>query len=134
MQNLHYFGCTDHPVDYTKIFEGDDVVGAFSCLLLKLQTLFGKVDFTLLKNAFIQRGTPAPNEFKQQIKAAAKLDDLLDVLDNPMYCNWLNICVLKRIVKAIDIQEAENLIQAYEKRVYSKKVSDVEKILSFRLF
>ena len=88
--------------------------------------MFGKVDFAQLKNAFIQRGTLIPIEFKQQIKAAVKLDDLLDALDNPMYCNWLNIRVLKRIVKSIDIQEAKHLIKAYEKSVYSRKVSDVE--------
>ena len=84
------------------------------------------MNFTQLKNASIQRGTRLPNEFKQQIKAAVELDDLLDVLDNPMYCNWLNIRVLKRIVRTIDIPEAEHLIQAYEKCVYSRKVSDVE--------
>ena len=88
--------------------------------------MFGEVDFTQLKNACILRGTLLPSEFKQQIKAAVKLDDLLDALDNPMYCNWLNICVLKRIVKAIDIEEGIHLIQAYEKCVYSRKVSDVE--------
>ena len=92
----------------------------------KLRILFDKVNFTQLKNACIQRGTRLPSEFKQQIKAADKLDDLLDVLDNPMYCNWLNICLLKRIVKIIDIPEAKNLIQAYESCVYSRKVSDVE--------
>ena len=88
--------------------------------------MFGKVNFTQLKNASIQRGTRLPNEFKQQIKAAVELDDLLDVLDNPVYCNWLNIRILKRIVRTIDIQEAEHLIQAYEKCVYSRKVSEVE--------
>ena len=83
------------------------------------------MNFTQLKNACIQRGTRLPVEFKQQIKAADKLDDLLDVLDNPMYCNWINICLLKRIVKTIDIPEAKNLIQAYESCVYTRKVSDV---------
>ena len=88
--------------------------------------MFDEVNFTQLKNACIQRGTRLPGEFKQQIKAADKLDDLLDVLDNPMYCNWLNVCLLKRIVKTIDIPEAKCLIQAYESCVYSRKVSDVE--------
>ena len=74
----------------------------------------------------MQRGTPLPVEFKQQVMAAGKLDDLLNVLDNPMYCNWLNTRLLKRIVIIIDIPEAKNLIQAYEECVYSRKVSDVE--------
>ena len=110
-------------------FEDDDVVGAFGYLFNKLRILFGEVNFTELKSAFIQRGTLLPSEFKQQIKTAVELDDLLDVLDNPLYCNWLNIRLLKRIVTTIDIQEAKCLIQAYEKSVYSRKVSDVEMYL-----
>ena len=80
-----------------------------------------------LKNACIQRGTLLPTEFKQQIRAAKELDELLDVLDNPMYCNWLNTRLLKRIIKTINIPEAEHLIKAYEECVYSRKVSDVKK-------
>ena len=114
---------------YGDKFEDDDVVGAFAYLFNKLMILFGKVDFPQLKNACMQRGTLLPNEFKQQIKAAVGLDDLLDVLDNPLYCNWLNVRLLKRIVKTIDIQEAKCLIQAYEKCVYSRKVSDVDMYL-----
>ena len=79
-----------------------------------------------LKAACMQRGTPLPVEFKQQIMAAGKLDDLLNVLDNPMYCNWLNTRLLMRIVKTVDIPEAKHLIQVYEECVYSRKVSDVK--------
>ena len=96
--------------------------------------MFGKVNFTQLKTACIQRGTLLPSEFKQQIKAADALDDLLDVLDNPMYCNWLNTRLLKRIVKSVDIPEAKHLIQTYESCVYSRKVSDVMPYFDTRCF
>ena len=111
---------------YYKEFEDEDVICAFAYLFKKLSDLFSEVNFTQLKKACIQRGTLLSSEFKQQIKAAVKLDDLLDVLDNPMHCNWLNIRLLKRIVRTLDIPEAEKLIQAYESCVYSRKVSDVE--------
>ena len=84
------------------------------------------MSFHQLKNGFLVRGTPLPIEFKQQVKEAVAVDDLLDALDNPLYCNWLNIRLLKRIVKTLNIEEAQHLIQAYEKCVYSKKVSDVK--------
>ena len=100
----------------------------------KLGDLFEEVNFIKLKNACIQRGTLLPSEFKQQIKAAVALDDLLDVLDNPMYCNWLNTRLLKRIVKSVDIPEAKHLIQAYESCVYSRKVSDVMPYFDPRCF
>ena len=96
--------------------------------------MFDEVNFMKLKNACIQRGTLLPSEFKQQIKAAVELDDLLDALDNPMYCNWLNIRLLKRIVKSVDIPEAKHLIQAYEHCVYSRKVSDVMPYFDERCF
>ena len=87
-----------------------------------------------LKSACIQRGSLLPKEFKQQIRAAVVLDDLLDVLDNPMYCNWLNIRLLKRIVKAINIPEAKSIIQAYEEGVYSRKASDLMPYFDPRCF
>ena len=92
------------------------------------------MNFRQLKNACIQRGTLLPSEFKQQIKAAVELDDLLDALDNPMYCNWLNIRLLKRIVKSINIPEAKHLIQAYEECVYSRNISEVMPYFDPRCF
>ena len=126
--------CTDHTDAYTKKFEDDDVISAFAYLFNKLATLFGEVDFTQLKRACIQRGTLLSNDFKQKIREANKLDAILDALDNPLYCNWLNTRLLKRIVKTIDIPEAEQLIQVYEKCVYSRKVSDVVVHLDPRCF
>ena len=124
----------DHLDDCIREFEDNDVVGAFVYLLAKLRTLFSEVDFTQLKNAFLQRGASPPKEFKQQVREAMQLDDLLEVLDDPMYCNWLNIRLLKRIVKAIDIPQAKKLIQAYESSVHSRKVSDVMKYFDSKCF
>ena len=126
--------CAENTSAYTKKFEDDDVTCAFACLFNKLGTLFGQVDFTQLKRACIQRGTLLPNEFKQKIREANELDALLDALDNPLYCNWLNTRLLKRIVKTIDIPEAEQLIQTYENCVYSRKVSDVKMHFDSRCF
>ena len=87
-----------------------------------------------LKRACIQRGTLLSKDFKQEIREANELDALLDTLDNPLYCNWLNTRLLKRIVKTIDIPEAERLILAYENCVYSRKVSDVMTHFDSRCF
>ena len=93
------------------------------------------MNFTQLKNAFIQRGTLLSSEYKQQIKESNKVGDLLDALDNNrMYCNWLNTRVLKRIVKTSNNQKAEHLIQTYENCVYSRKVSDVMVHFDIRYF
>ena len=107
-------------------FKDGNVVDAFTYLFGKLGSLLAKVDFVKLKSICMFRGAPLPKEFKQQIKEAQGLDDILDVFDNPLYCNWINVHLLKRIAKNIDNQQAEELIQSYENSVYSRKVSDVK--------
>ena len=116
-------------VDVDKL-KDENVVGAFTYLFRTLGSLFAKVDFVKLRRICMLRGAPLPKEFKQQIKEAQELDDILDVLDNPLYCNWLNVRLLKRIAKNIDNQQAEELIQIYEDSVYSRKVSDVKQYFS----
>ena len=59
------------------------------------------------------------------MQAAETLDDILDTLEKPNYCNWLNIRLLRRIVRLTEIPEAQSLLDAYEKCLYSKKVSEV---------
>ena len=114
-RTIHHmlFDHVDDSDAYIKQLQDDDVVYAFTCLFKKLRDLFSEVNFMKLKNVYIQGNILLPATFKQQVKAAVEVDDLLEALDNPLYCNWLNIRVLKRIVKAIKIQRAINLIQAY---------------------
>ena len=116
-------------MDIDKI-KDEDVVGAFTYFFNKLTILFAKVDFTKLKRVCMLRGAPLSREYKQQIKAAQELDDILDVLEDPLYCNWLNVRLLKRIAKNIENKLAEKLIQIYEESVYSRKVSDVKEYFS----
>ena len=107
-----------------------NVVEAFTYLFGTLGSLFAKIDFVKLKRVCMFRGAPLPQDFKEKIRAAQELDDILDVLDNPLYCNWLNVRLLKTIAKNINNQQAEELIQIYEDSVYSRKVSDVKQYFS----
>lgn len=84
------------------------------------------VDFAELRNACILRGSNSlPREFKQKMRDAEKLDDILDALDNPLYCNWLNVQILKRISIHSHNQPAVELIQTYEDSIYPQKALDV---------
>ena len=105
-------------------------MAAFVYLFQRLGILFSTVDFVTLKSICIFRGSSLPRNFKQQIRAAQELDDILDALDNPMYCNWLNVRILKRISINSHNQPAVELIQTYEDSVYSRKASDVKKYFS----
>ena len=119
---------TDY-VDIEKL-KDDNVVGAFTYLFSKLEDLFATVNITKLRSVCVLRGAPLPKEFKEQMKAAKELSDILDVLDNPLYCNWLNVRLLKRIAKNIDNKRAVELIEIYEDSVHSRKVADVKKYFS----
>ena len=110
--------------------KGGNVVEAFTYLFGRLGNLFAKIDFDEFKRVCMLRGAPLPKKFKNQMKGAQKLDEILDILDNPLYCNWLNVRLLKTIARNINNQEAEKLIQIYEDSVYSRKVSDVKQYFS----
>ena len=92
--------------------------------------LLSKADFDELKSVCMLRGAPLPQQFKRQMRAAQEMDDIFDVLDNPLYCNWLNVRLLKRIAKNIENRQAVELIKIYEENVYSRKVSDVKQYFS----
>ena len=87
--------------------------------------LFEKVDFEKLKKNCTSRVAGYPEDFRKQMQAAERLNDIIDILEKPSYCNWLNIRLLRRIVKLTDISEAQRLIDTYEKCLYTRKVSDV---------
>ena len=125
---VHVYYCNNFTdlVDIDKLTD-ENVISAYSYLLYKLSDLFAGEDFTTFKRVCMQRGTQLSQEYKQKIKAAEKLDDIFDVLDDPLYCNWLNVSLLKRIAKNIGNQPAKEIIQLYEDIVNSRKVSDVKK-------
>ena len=108
----------------------ENVIEALAYLFTVLEKLFATENFAKLRSVCVLRGVPLPREFKEQIKAAQKLSDILDVFDNPLYCNWLNVRLLKMIAKNIRNQRAVQLIQIYEDNIYSRKVCDVKKYFS----
>ena len=87
--------------------------------------MFDEVEFKKFKQICALRGADCPQDFRKQMQEARTLDDILEILEKPNYCNWLNIRLLKRIVRLTEIPEAQRLLDAYEKCLYSKKVSEV---------
>ena len=108
----------------------EDVFGAFSYLLSRIENLFEKMDFSKLKSVCMLRGVPLPRDFKQQITGATNFYDILEMFDNTIYCNWLNVHLLKKIANNIDDQEIGKAIKIYEDHIYSRKVSVVKNYFS----
>jgi len=116
----------DRPSRYAEKFEDEnDAIEAFSYLLNKLAELFGEIEFAKLKRSCLLGSTDYPEDFVHNVRAAKDLDDILLTICNPVYCNWLNIRLLKRIVRQTNINEAKRLIQAFEECMYAKKVTDM---------
>lgn len=112
----------------------EDVFGAFSYLLSRITKIFAKLELTELKTVCMARGMPLPREFQKEVKKAENLDDILDMFNNTIYCNWLNVRLLKVIANNIDDKRAVKVIKMYEDNVYSRKVSDVKSYLSLFCF
>ena len=119
----------DYDSYYEHFKDESDAVGAFTYLLNKLGALFNEMEFNELKKICILRGSNCSEDFRQPIRQAKTLDDILEILERPIYCNWLNIRLLRRIVRITEIPEAKILLDAYEKVLYSRKVSEVKPYL-----
>ena len=110
-------------------------MGAFAYLLIELSELFQEEDFDKLQKTCKLRGVLFSFEYKQEIQAAKKSDDILDALDKlKIYCNWLNTRYLKIIARNAKIPKAEKLIESFEKHFYCKKVSDVMEYINSNYF
>jgi len=122
---------SDHPSSYTEMFRGtNDPIKAFYSLLSKLAELFSEVGFTKFKRSCLLASVDYPQDLVHDVRAAKDLDDILLTLSKPMYCNWLNTRLLKRIVSQTNINEAKCLIQDFEENFYAKKVTEVAPYLN----
>ena len=109
----------------------EDVLDAFTYLLTKIETFFNETDFPKLKNKVVLATIYLPQEIRVKLMAAQKSNDIIVVLVDSLYCNWLNVRLFKRIAKVNDNQKAVKVIQIYEDHVYSRKASSVKKYFTF---
>ena len=112
------------------MFRRDDVVDSFLRMLSTLKKLWNDVKFSKLKGVCL-----ADNRLSRELKSELEskgdsLQDLFNILSNTPFCNWLNIHILKDMAKVSDISEATQIINDFEKCVYSKKCSEVMQYIS----
>ena len=103
-------------------------------MFLKLFPAIGKIlkrsncEFALLRGACVKPDKLAsklPRKFISKINATKNLDELLAVLIESDYCNWINIRMLERMVVLSCQTEAEELIAKYKRIIFSKKLADI---------
>ena len=109
-------------VDFTII---DDVEDMFVALVSALRSMLNEDKFKSLRRGLILKIKKLPSSFTDQIRATEKLDDLVDVVVESPYCNWMNIRLLERMAAASLQKNVYQLIGQYKNTVYSKRLQDV---------
>lgn len=108
----------------------DSVVEAFIALQAKLSVMLRNANFLSIKRACINQqklplGIKLPEQLVAQIYCTNNTDALLDVLVSSPYCSWIEIRLIKAIVRSSGIPKASLLLENYESAVFSMKLIDV---------
>jgi len=106
-------------------------------MFLKLVLAVGDIlkasgcEFSILQSACIKADTPLvetnklPPEFIDKVNATKNMDELLALLIECPYCNWINVCMLEKMAALSCQKEVKHLIAKYKKNIFSKKLTDV---------
>ena len=94
-------------------------------MLNRLEELWVNVEFSKLRKT-CRRDRRLPYELRKVLESTTSLKELIDVLSDSPFCNWLEIRILKRMADIADVREATQLIKAFEKCVYRRKCSEVK--------
>ena len=116
----------DNLEDYEKKFTEDDVEVSFVYMLHILEKLWSNVEFGILKSA-CKRDGRLSNELKNSLAYTNTIREIVDILSDTPFCNWLNIRILKSMGTVAEIPEATQVISTFEKCVYNRKCSEVIK-------
>ena len=94
-------------------------------MLSRLEVLWVDVEFSELRK-ICKRDRRLPPELRKVLESTMSLKELIDLLSDSPFCNWLEIRILKSMADIADVHEATQLIKAFEKCVYRRKCSEVK--------
>ena len=109
-------------IDFTKY---KNVMLAFMKLLTTFQDNVPESRLKTIKTCCIAGLTH--KKFSECIETQAdNVEDFFHILSkNKVHCNWLNISLLKVIAIALENKKLNNLLESYEKAIYSRKLQEV---------
>jgi len=89
-----------------------------------------KADFKSLRRACILQskapnGAQFPPEELDKVSATENLNDMLDILANSLYWNWIDLRMLHTLVAASNCNKAEAVLSNYKQIIFSKKLIEV---------
>ena len=103
---------------------------AYTILFTHLRNILKYCKLSALKRALIRQaltpdGVELGDELKKEIKRTKSNSHLLDVLEEFQCCNWLDIRLLEVLAYASKLSNAIELIKAYQKLLFPRKLVDV---------
>ena len=106
------------------------ITNAYTALFTRLGNILRSCDLSTLKVALInQADTPGGVELgkplEEEIKAANLNSELLLVLRKSHCCNWLDTRLIEVLAYGSESSTAVELIKAYQKFLFAKKLADV---------
>ena len=110
---------------YREIFNEDDVEFSFTYMLNRLEDMWSSANFSELKRC-AKRDPRFSSTLRSELACTSNLEEMLDILSDSEFCNWLDIQILKRMGRVAEVPEAMSLIRIYENCIYPKKCSDVK--------
>ena len=96
------------------------------------------VKFNNLRRACFQEinalGSTLPKSLEGKIEPTKSLNELLDVLAQSPYWNWLDTRLLQALVSASGSPEAEKWLESFKEIFYAKKITEVIPYISIKPF
>ena len=121
----------DDSVRISEVFkEPISITNAYTVLFTQLSNVIRFCDLSTLKVALIDQahtpgGVELEKRLKKKIKAANSNSELLLVLRKSQCCNWLDTRLIEVLAYGSESSNAVELIKAYQKFLFPKKLADV---------
>ena len=121
----------DDFVNVSDLFkEPNTITKAYTILIRQLANILSHCDLPTLKVALIHQahtphGVELEKSLEEKIEAAKTISDLLLALGRSQSCNWLDTRLIEVLACGSESSTAVKVINAYQKFLFSKKLSDV---------
>jgi len=110
---------------HRKKFIEKNVKDSFIYMLHVLERKWNNgVTFSKLKKA-CGRDDRLSDELKYKALSTRNVGELLNILANTPFCNWMKIEILKCMAWVAEVPEAKSIIKIYEECTYNRKCSEV---------
>jgi len=124
---VFFVDCDDSEIEYfDKLFSDNDLDKSFVQLLDQLQLRWDNLSNFARIKAACERTNKLPTNIRQKIGEMHSLEKIITFLCHCHYCSWFEIRVLELMADVAKDSKANQLIELFSQRVYSRTAVEVE--------